>query len=82
MKAYVAENWCEPEELVYKDVEDPTPKEKFYSLSILFQEGKPNIISLKRLINIWIRANLTLNVSLQNVMGMVHFWQLKELKMV
>ncbi|HMV41617.1 MAG TPA: NADPH:quinone oxidoreductase family protein [Leptospiraceae bacterium] len=27
MKAYVAENWCEPEELVFKDVEDPTPKE-------------------------------------------------------
>ena len=26
MKAYVAENWCEPEELVYKDIEDPTPK--------------------------------------------------------
>ena len=26
MKAYVAENWCEPEELVYKDVDDPTPK--------------------------------------------------------
>lgn len=27
MKAYVAENWCEPEELVWKDVDDPSPKD-------------------------------------------------------
>lgn len=27
MKAYVAENWCEPEELVYKEMDDPTPGE-------------------------------------------------------
>lgn len=27
MKAYVVEKWCEPEELVFKDVEDPIPSE-------------------------------------------------------
>jgi NADPH2:quinone reductase len=28
MKAQVCEKWCEPDELVYKEVEDPSPKSK------------------------------------------------------
>ena len=27
MKAYLAENWCEPEELVWKDIPDPVPND-------------------------------------------------------
>ncbi len=27
MKAYVVEKWCEPEEMIFKEVEDPTPSE-------------------------------------------------------